>query len=180
MIYFERDEPFRAAWYTTPRAYPYVGADGRGVEYPVSGFWDDRDLQAVTEAAREDELMQTAHRGRPVNRAVDTWIMSSLPVPDLPPDQLLTMREILGAPATVNIWKWQKVEGLLETNDIITAADLVAVGLHQETAIEYLRIIAGLPGWESAVVRTTERGRPRKAAERIAKNDSTALQRELY
>jgi hypothetical protein len=161
MIYFERDTAFKVSWVTREKRYRYIDEDGHGRQYPVSGFWDDPDLQAVLEALREDEILQAAHRGRPVNHPVDIWLLTNIPIDGLPPDELLTMREIMGAPERVDIFKWDKVQELMEKLDQISISDLVEIGVHYETASRYIDLIAGFPGWEKSVSRS-KKGRPTK------------------
>lgn len=163
MIFFDRDRPFDTTWYAKDQAYPFKDAEGLGRCYPVSNFWNDSDLRRVLSVFREDEILQNAHRSRPVNHSTDIWLLTNIPVWSLPPDELLTMREIIGAPDGVNIWKWEKVKKLIDESDVITIADLVEVGLHYETASEYLAIITGLPGWEAGAVRS-KHGKPARVA----------------
>lgn len=166
MLYFERDTAFQVEWMTREQVYPYVDADGQGRCYPVSGFWRDAALQLVLETVREDEILQAAHRGRPVNHPVDIWLLTNLPIPALRPNQLLTMREILKAPAGVNMWKWEQVQSLMESQDVITTADIEALGISRKTAGEYLEQIIQQPGWELAAARSGLRGKPAKMAKR--------------
>ena len=165
MIFFERNTAFRVKWLPEEKVYNFIDEEGSGRSYPVSGFWEDPDLQAVLEAIREDEIIQAAHRGRPVNKPVDIWLLTNVPIWSLPPDELLTMRDILDAPEGVDIFKWEKVQRLMETQDVITISDLVKTGLHYETANQYLDLIATQPGWEKAAVKS-KRGKPTKIASR--------------
>jgi hypothetical protein len=165
MIYFERETAFRVEWTTRDTPYNYVDGDGQGRMYPVSGFWGDDDLQAVLETLREDEIIQAAHRGRPVNHPVDIWLITNIPIASLPPDRLLTMREIMGAPAGVDTFRWALVQKLMGEKDQISISDLTAVGFHYETASHYLDLIGEQPGWERAVVKS-RRGKPTKTVNR--------------
>jgi hypothetical protein len=45
------------------------------------GFWDDAELRTVMEASRVAEVVQGAHRGRPVLYPCDVWIITSIPTP---------------------------------------------------------------------------------------------------
>lgn len=166
MIYFERDQAFHVTWRTEEKAYRYVDPDdGLGRTYPVSGFWNDPDLQAVLETIREDEIVQAAHRGRPVNHPVDIWLLTNVPIDSLPPDELLTMQAVLGAPDGVDIFKWAEVQSLMAEKDEIVISDLTALGMHYETASKYLDLIAEQPGWEKAA-KKSRRGKPAKVASR--------------
>ena len=167
MIFFERDTAFKVRWDTQEKVYNFIDPDGNGRSYPVSGFWEDLDLQSVLEAIREDEIIQAAHRGRPVNKPVDIWLLTNVPIWSLPPDELLTMRDILSAPTGVDIFKWEKVQKLMESQDVITISDLTSTGLHYETASNYLSLIAKMPGWEMAAVKSERGGKPKKTVSRL-------------
>lgn len=160
MIYFERDAGMQVIWATREVPYRYVAEDGQGRAYPVSGFWHDPDLQTILEIMREDEIIQAAHRARPVNHEVDIWLLTNIPVDGLPPTKLLTMREIMGTPQGVNTWKWARVETLLSERNTISMEDLMALGLNRETARAYLERISQLPGWDYDRVSNGKRGRP--------------------
>jgi hypothetical protein len=169
MIFFERDVAFRVEWATRERAYNYVDpVDGQGRSYPVSGFHNDPDLQAILETIREDEILQAAHRGRPVNHPVDIWLFTNVPIDSLPPDELLTMRDLVGSPEGVDTFKWLKVQELMESKTEISTSDLIAVGFTRNTASKYLDLIASQDGWEKAVVKVDgpKGGRPRSAVVR--------------
>lgn len=47
----------------------------------IRGFWDDwhGQLETLHGMFREDELLQAVHRARPLTRAVDVWLFSSIP-----------------------------------------------------------------------------------------------------
>lgn len=168
MIYFERDTAFKVLWATREQVYNYVDDQGQGRSYPISGFWYDPDLQAILETIREDEIIQAAHRGRPVNKPVDIWLITNIPIPSLPPDELLTMREIMGAPDGVDIFKWEKVQQLMDDAKTISISDITVLGIHRQTAGKYLDIIAGMPGWEKSVTKidSSRGGRPKQTVQK--------------
>lgn len=168
-IYFEREQAFDPTWCLRDAPYEHVAADGMGRAYPVSGFWKDADLQAVLEMVREDEIIQAAHRGRPVNHPTDIWLLTNIPIDGLPPDELLTMREVMDSPEGVDVFKWAKVADYLRDRESVTIADLVnEFGLDYVTAKKYLGQIATIPGWEMAAVRTPHGGKPTRVAQRVA------------
>jgi len=174
MIFFERDTAFKVHWTPEEKVYNFTDPDGRGRSYPVSGFWQDPDLQSVLEAIREDEIIQAAHRGRPVNKPVDIWLVTNVPIWSLPPDELLTMRDILDAPEGVDIFKWEKVQQLMDEKDVITIGDIENAGISRKTAGEYLDIVSKQPGWKPtfAAERTNKGGRPKRSASReVSRND---------
>jgi len=163
MVFFERDVAFDVTWRPQAQAYPYVAPDGQGRSYPVPGFWDAPDLQVVLESLREDEILQAAHRGRPVTHACEVWLLTNLPIAGLPPDELLAGRELLDAPEQVRLFRWASVVTWLAGREQVTVADLLGLGLNRRTAYSYLEKIAALPGWEAAAVRSRH-GRPGMSA----------------
>jgi len=168
MLFFERDEPFDVTWCTRDAAYHHIAEDGQGRSYPVSGFWRDPALQLVLEMTREDEIIQVAHRIRPDNHEGEIWLLTNIPIDSLPPDELLTMRQVMDAPERVDVFKWATVQAYLSDRDSVTIADLVeGLGINYETAKNYLSKIIALPGWEPwQAVRTGKRGRPALFARR--------------
>jgi hypothetical protein len=168
MIYFERDTAFKVVWSTQERPYSYTDPeDGQGRQYPVSGFWHDPDLQAVLEVMREDEIIQMAHRGRPVNHPVDIWLLTNIPIESLPPDQLVTMREIMDSPEGVSIFKWAQVQELAKAQDEIYLCDLVNLGMSEHTAKKYLERLVEM-GWQPGVKKPEDArgGRPKRYVRR--------------
>lgn len=91
MIYGYRMKPFNSAWCQKPVAYA-----GTNKAYIASGLWADHDLELLLNQTREMEIIQSAHRVRPVLSAKPIWLMTALPVEALPPSKLLTLTEALG------------------------------------------------------------------------------------
>jgi len=142
MIFFERDAPFDDRWDVRRMTYPIV-KDGSGWSYPVSGYWYDDDMTAVLDAYREAEILQAAHRGRPLHRDVDVWILANPPLPQLPLTDLLTLQDVYNAPTGVNIFLWDRVVQFAMAREFVTAADLVdGVGVNRHTAAKYLDLLA--------------------------------------
>jgi hypothetical protein len=84
----------------------------RAAAMTVSQFADER-ANTVLFARREMELMQVAHRIRAVRYDdVDIWLLTNIPVPNLPPRRLLTVQELLGY--RIN-WRLDAVEAFVET-----------------------------------------------------------------
>lgn len=176
MIFLERDRAFAAQWTTAEREYRFVSPEGQTPVYPVSGFWGDPDLQAMLWSLREAEIIQAAHRGRPVNHEVDIWLLTNIPLDELPPDKLLTMREVLGAPDGVNVFDWERIveaaEEIAAEKGGVTIADMMqALGLkNRKTANKYLQLILDNDdGWESGLFKPNDRsfgGRPQKSIRR--------------
>lgn len=157
MIFWRRDEAFKFQEFTSrPVVFDYVGEDGMGRAYPVSNFWTDDDLRAVLTIMREDEILQAAHRGRPVNRAVDIWLLLNAPIPGLPPDELMTIRDLMGSPGGVSPWQYARALELAETiyaeKGAVTMADLRDAGVKSpRTAAKYFDLLTQA-GWVEARV----------------------------
>lgn len=167
MLYFERMIAFGAQWSSRYVAYRYVGPDGRGVEYPAGGYWGDDDLQALVWQLREAEILQAVHRARPVHRAVPIYILSNLPIPELPVDRLASAAELMGVPSKdLDLWQWERFERWANGKGSATVSEIQkAIGVSENTAIKYRDQLASMPGWELAVRKSTG-GRPAKAVVR--------------
>jgi len=76
----------------------------------------------------------------------------------------LTMRGILQAPQGVDIWRWGEVREIMNRQDTVTRLDIEGLGYSDRTARRYIKIIAGMDGWELAAVKTGKRGMPPKVA----------------
>lgn len=57
---------------------------------------DDPTCQAVLESVREAEIEQAIDRLRPVHHAVEVWLFTNVPVPDLPVTDLIELDAITG------------------------------------------------------------------------------------
>lgn len=180
MLYWHRDEPFNTTISTLERVYRI--ANGQEESYPVSGYWDDPDLQAILWQLREAKIIQAAGRGRAVRREVDIWLLTNIPLADehnnpvLPPDELLSINEAFGAPDGVDPYQWPEIlsfcQELEEATGIVTSADLVAgFGLAKETARKYIGLIASHFGWQQFTATGRGRGRPPQATGRQKRSE---------
>jgi len=164
MVFWERDLEFVAPWITQLKQYRYVDPDdGQGRAYPVAGYWDDPDLSAILWSMREAEIIQTAHRVRPINVACDVWLLTNIPLDELPPDQLVSMRDCMGAPLGVNIFLWHKVieaaEMLDEEFGGVTADALAErTGVSRPTARKYMDVLVGTGEWVEQITRRGKGG----------------------
>ena len=163
MIYQERDEAFPDQWHAVLKPYNWRDDDGNAWAFPTQGYWACRELQAVLESLREAELVQAAHRARPLHRDIDVWLLNNLPTIGLPLTRLYSMRELLEAPDGVNVFKWDAAYlaacRIDEERGVVTVRDLVAAcGLSPETARAYLRKLENEYGWETEAVRSGSRG----------------------
>jgi hypothetical protein len=87
--------PHQAAWETAPRRYGFVDEEGNDREVDISVLADPV-LQKWLELRREQEMSQAAFRIRPLEPGLyqkRIWILSSLPVPRLPPTKLFASRK---------------------------------------------------------------------------------------
>jgi hypothetical protein len=159
MLFFEREEEFTAPWTPALRPYAYTDpSDGQGRAYPVGGYWDDPDLSAVLWANREAEIIQAAHRARPIHQACDVWLLTNLPLEGLPPDALVSVREVLGAPEGVHPYLWQRLveaaEELAARHGVVTAPALAErLGASRPTIYKYMALLEGTGAWERALVK---------------------------
>jgi hypothetical protein len=167
MIFWERMTPFQVEWSTKRVPYAYIAPDGMGRAYPVSGFWGDPDLQSLLWSWREAEIIQMAHRGRPVNHPIDIWLLTNIPVTELPPNELLSTAEALGAPEGTNPYLWARVEALAREQEVITIADIVErLKIERRAAGKYIDLLVQTGHWEKAAIKSGRRGRPQAAARR--------------
>lgn len=146
MLFAERMRAFDQTWSDRDVPYAYAEADGNGRSYPVGGFWADEDLQALLWQQREAEIIQAAHRARPVLRQVDIWLLTNLPIDELPPTELLSIADLFDAPDSVNAYRWLDVLVLadefyqagrpLRSVDVVNRVDVSA-----PTARHYLKCL---------------------------------------
>ncbi len=141
MLFFNRMEPFNPDW--SERDVPYTG---QPYSYPVSGFWHDPDLNAMLWQQREAELIQAAHRVRPLWRDADVWLLTNIPLDGVPPDELLTINDLFDAPGNVDPYQWPAIAALVdefyEAGLCFTAADIVErLGIPERTARRYWEYI---------------------------------------
>lgn len=142
-----RMTPFVVTTVTVERAYSHVGDDGAGFTYPVAQFLD-ADLNVLLEQYREMEIVQAAHRSRLLFRDTDVFLLTNIPIPQLPIARLLTIKELLSAPDATDAFLWQRVQEFVNRQDVVTAGDLVAeFGIHADTAKRYLALFVA-QGWQ--------------------------------
>ena len=173
MIYHDRLRPFNTTWST--RDEPY---QGQMVRY--SGFWDEPDLQVVLEQLREAELVQTLHRARPLRRQVDVWLLTNIPLRNIP-TQLKEVRELFGAPAGVDPYGWpdfiEWARRWIDSHDMIVATDIAErLGVSAPTSRMYLYSLAGQLELPVTKVPAAGRGPQRAAvlAPQMVKNGNTS------
>lgn len=153
MLFFERDAPFATEW--TTRVLPYRGVEkgGKGLGYPVASYWLDDDMRSLLESFRESEIVQAAHRVRPIFRSVDVWLLTNIPLDELPPTNVYSLAELFDAPKGVNVFKWADVLDAAKLIDreigSVTAQTLAHVAdVSDRTALRYMRILKQTGEWE--------------------------------
>lgn len=159
MLYHERDEPFTTTWST--RDIPYAA---QAWAWPIGGFWDDVQLQALIEQTRESELIQAIHRARPLIRDVDVWLLTNVPLPNIPVE-LVSLHELFDAPAGIDAYRWPEVvataQARMDAAGMVTTADLVDAKLCQKPAAKkYLEALAQAHGWQIVTAPASGRGQP--------------------
>jgi len=145
----ERMRPFDTAFYQTERRYDYVDADGKSYAYPVYQFADP-ELNTYLHEIREAELIQTVNRVRILFREeAIVYMLTNIPVPDLPIHQLLSIQELYEAPDGVNVFKWAEVIAFIESRDSVTHHDITTeFSISKPTAIKYMEIFVQSKKWE--------------------------------
>src|SRR6185295_11363793 len=102
-VFHTRTLPFDTTWSTLDRPFA-----GQPWAWPIGGFWNDADLQTLLEQFREAELLQAVHRARPIRYPIDVWLLTNVPIPDLPV-QLVSLADLFGAPPEVDPYRWPEV-----------------------------------------------------------------------
>jgi hypothetical protein len=171
MLFDSRMLPFNAEWSERDQVYATGNPEGQRYSYPVSGFWHDADLQALLWQYREAEIIQAAHRVRPVLYGVDIWLLTNLPIDDLPPSALLTIANVFDAPPNVDAYRWPEIIAFAEVQEretgYVTTADLVReFEISKTTADKYISLIAEHFDWPTFQATGRGRGRPPRAAGR--------------
>lgn len=168
-IWNKRMRPFDTKWYTRERVYNHIDADGNGWCYPVSAYADE-ELNEILWQYREAEIIQAAHRARILFRDVPVYLLTNVPIDELPPTELLTIRDLMNAPEGVDVFKWTEVvlfaENCESEQGFVSVGDLVSgLDISKPTALKYIDSLISSGTWELAIVKSTG-GRPPKAIRR--------------
>ncbi len=129
MLYFNRMLAFESAWTWRWIAYNCAVFSGdedsgerwEGRMYPAGGYWADPDLQALVWQYREAEILQAAHRARPLLRAVPIFLLVNVPIPQLPLAAVTTSRDLFNVPPAVNLDAWLRFLAWLGERQSVTA-----------------------------------------------------------
>ena len=167
-LFHKRNTPFNATWCEVTKAY--AGTDRAMV---ASGLWNDPDLQTILQQIREQEIVQSIHRVRPVLSTKPIWLLTSLPVDKLPPTRLTTMLEAIGLVDTVDkVGAFMFLDALdiamtkIDECGYCTSADLaLLLDISQGYANRLIdALIAYNPAmFPETTIRAVGRGRPKRA-----------------
>ena len=165
-LFHKRNAPFNATWCEVTKAYS--GTDRAMI---ASGLWNDPDLQTILHQIREQEIVQSIHRVRPVLSTKPIWLLTSLPVDNLPPTNLSTMFEAIGL-VDNGVSPFMFLDALdiattkLDEVGYCTSADFeLLLDIAKPTAC---RLIDALAAYNPALfpeltIRAVGRGRPKRA-----------------
>jgi hypothetical protein len=171
MFYAHRTEPFNDLWCKKP--IPYAGTD-QG--YMASGLWAEPELALILDQLREQEIVQSAHRIRPILSPKPIWLFTALPVADLPPTHLFSLLDALqveteGVDAGTFLDALDIADTMIAEHGHCTTQHMIE--LLNVTAVTAYKYLAALAQYDPAAyapmeVKTIGRGRPRRAIGRIS------------
>ena len=172
MLFQDRNEPFRIngtlPWVEEDRPYNYIDPNtGGSYAYPTPGFWGEPDLQLILEEFRESEILQSAHRARPLIELVDIWLLTNIPT-KLEISDLITTYDVLGIPPGVHQAKWERFQQLADERydaaQPIRSAELVTLlQIDAHTSRKYIDLLANYQSerWNAATIAVPgKRGKP--------------------
>jgi hypothetical protein len=162
-LLFERDEAFDATWVTELETYRYTDAEGKSWAKPISTFADPI-LRIFLWQLREAEIIQSAHRARILTRDVPVYLLTNIPIAELPPTKLMTITELMGAPPQVDVFNWAAtvalIEQIYEEKSVVTVTDLMdRMDIKRSTALRYFDMLSRQDnGWEVGLHRAGQKG----------------------
>lgn len=176
-LFYEVMEKFDTEWLVEDRTYNYVDpSDGQGWAIPVGHYADAR-LDALLWQTREAELIQSAHRARILFKDTPVYLFTALPIAELPPTKLVTMREVMEAPEGVPVFSWGRVVEFARLTDEalgrVTVEDMMeGLDVGRNTAAKYIDLLLETGDWVLAITQKKGRGRPPKAMTRTPRGES--------
>jgi len=111
---FSRMQPFITDKIDRHVAFNYVDQEGNTYSYPKTDYWFEPLLQSLLWQVREAEMLQSAHRGRPIWNLCDIWLFTNIAVDQLPLDGLYDFGELCQAPQGINANKWLTLDDYAE------------------------------------------------------------------
>jgi hypothetical protein len=199
MLHFEDMRSFRVErkgrwelpWSVKQVPYQFTDPEtGKGLARDSGGFWEDKRLQAVLWQLREAEVIQAAHRARPVIPRdgvlqPDVWLLENLPIADLPPTELWPSKKLFDAPEGANVYKWAALTNYLATvpdGEPVTMQQIAeGAKLSRATVWEHVeKLVASDRRWSFYRVPRGDagRGRPARAIYRRTILDNAAFSRQ--
>lgn len=182
-IWDTRYRAFNNAWLSVPTAYHYITPTMQGVMVNVSEFADEN-LNIILRSVREAEIVQAAHRARPVFRPTDVWLFTNIPLEGLAPSKLVTVQAICDAPDNVSPKVWLDFLEIVEEvaaqspDGSVTATMLEGrVGVpERRTLHRYMDLLAKRHPdlWNVVPVLTRQRGRPYKSIVNVEAEEDDA------
>jgi DNA polymerase III delta prime subunit len=147
MIFFERMEPFNDFWSAQPVVYVNQVIGDDSAAYPVGNFWGDADLAAVVWQTREARIIQAAERARLNVLPNDVILLTNVPVRELPPDVLISVRALFGAPPSIDPYRWPEFLMLADKHfglgaPLTSSAIAKHMGLSAPSARKWLDLLA--------------------------------------
>jgi hypothetical protein len=108
--------------------------------------------------------VQAIHRARPLIRDVDIWLLTNVPLPNIPVE-LVSLHTLFDAPVGVDAYRWPEVvavaQARMDAAELVTTADLVDAKLCQKPAAKkYLEALAQTHGWQIIAAPASGRGQP--------------------
>ncbi len=88
-----------------------------------------------------------------MTRQVDVWLLTNVPIDDLPPSELLSIQELFGAPEGVDAYRW------LEVLDIADAFHEAGTPLRSVDLVERLKVSPYTARHYLDCLETQQRGR---------------------
>jgi hypothetical protein len=96
-LFIDDEIPISMERETVWKRYRYTDSEGNGYEAKTEAYADAR-VQMLARLCCEQELVQAAHRVRPIRHADrEIYLITSLPIDDLPPTQLTTVNDLAQA-----------------------------------------------------------------------------------
>ncbi len=137
--------PFANTWVNERAQHQIDPKDGRVWQHAVNEYADPK-LNLLLYQLRECEIVQTTHRARILFNAVSSIYNDQSTDRGCLLTWLLSNRELMDAPDSVNIFKWQEVLNLMNEIEArqhyVTPHDLCqGLSMTGETADKYLQLL---------------------------------------
>jgi len=125
-----------------------------------SNFWNDPILADLTWLLRESEIIQTVHRSGVNIREVDVYLLTNLPIDELPPDETVTWKDALNVPDGIAPAQWLKVcdwaDEIKAEQGVVTIEAFMQRGVSRNSANKYVDALIER-GWYPVSKTNTDR-----------------------